>query len=242
MRVILDNRRIAALRTLCEALGVSFSNIELLHQALTHTSFANECRNMGVIHNERLEFLGDAVLDLVISEYLFREFPNLPEGELTKSRSVVVCEGTLARRAAELNIGQYLLLGKGEASSGGRERASILADSFEAIIGAVYMDGGFRETSKFVLAQLKSALDMIGRGEGAKDYKTLLQEVVQKHNDSKIAYEIIDQRGPDHNKVFEVAVLINDVRSGTGVGKSKKEAEQHAAKQALVQLNILHEK
>lgn len=239
MKVILDTRRIVALGALCEALGVSFSNIELLHQALTHTSFANECRNMGVVHNERLEFLGDAVLDLVISEYLFREFPGLPEGELTKSRSVVVCEGTLAKIAAELGIGQYLLLGKGEASSGGRERTSILADSFEAIIGAVYMDSGFQKASSFVLAQLKPALDMIGRGEGAKDYKTLLQEVVQKQNDSKIVYEIIDQRGPDHNKVFEVAVLVNDSRCGIGVGKSKKEAEQHAAKQALVQLNIL---
>jgi ribonuclease-3 len=198
--------------------------------------------NMGVIHNERLEFLGDAVLDLVISEYLFREFPGLPEGELTKSRSVVVCEGTLAKRAAELSIGQYLLLGKGEASSGGRERTSILADSFEAIIGAVYMDSGLSAVSKFILTQLKSALEMIGRGEGAKDYKTLLQEVVQKQSDSKIVYEIVAQRGPDHNKVFEVAVLINDSHCGAGVGKSKKEAEQHAAKQALSQLNILQEK
>lgn len=238
----MDKHRITALRALCDALGVRFSNIELLHQALTHTSFANECRNMGVIHNERLEFLGDAVLDLVISEYLFREFPSLPEGELTKSRSVVVCEGTLAKRAAELHIGQYLLLGKGEAGTGGRERTSILADTFEAIIGAIYMDGGFSQASKFVLAQLKAALEMIGRGEGVKDYKTLLQEVVQKHNDSKIAYEIMDQRGPDHNKVFEVAVLVNDSCCGIGVGKSKKEAEQHAAKQALVQFNILHEK
>lgn len=239
---MLDTRRIMALTTLCEALGVNFSNIELLHQALTHTSFANECRSLGAIHNERLEFLGDAVLDLVISEFLFRQFPSLPEGELTKSRSVVVCEATLARRAAELNIGSYLLLGKGEASSGGRARTSILADSFEAIIGAVYMDSGFARAGKFVLTQLKADLDLIGRGEGAKDYKTLLQEVVQKNNDSKIVYEIIDQRGPDHNKVFEVAVLVNDLRYGKGAGKSKKEAEQHAAKQALAELNILHEK
>lgn len=233
----LDRQRLSALVALCEHLGVKITNLELLHQALIHTSFANETKGAGVIHNERLEFLGDAVLDLVISEYLFRQFPNLPEGELTKARAAIVCEATIASRAAALNIGQYLLLGKGELVSGGRERISILADSFEAIIGAIYLDGGFSAASAFVLNQLHNHLALVESGDYVKDYKTLLQEVVQRNNDSRIIYEIIAERGPDHDKVFEIAVLVNSKQLGIGVGKSKKEAEQQAAKQALTKLN-----
>jgi ribonuclease-3 len=239
MSEILNKNRIDALRELSVKLKVQFTNMNLLHQALTHTSYANECKNLIILNNERLEFLGDAVLDVVVSEYLFRQFPNLPEGELTKARAVIVCEPTLARCSAKIGIGEYLLLGKGEASSGGRERTSILADSFEAIIGAIYLDSGFESSARFVLRQLQANLLLVERGEYAKDYKTLLQEVVQKNTDSKIIYEIIDESGPDHHKIFKVAVFVNGQQLGSGLGKSKKEAEQLAANQALIQLKII---
>lgn len=221
---------------LCEHLEVKISNLGLLHQALIHTSFANESKTTGLIHNERLEFLGDAVLDLVISEQLFLQFPNLPEGELTKARAAIVCEATLASRAAALEIGQYLRLGKGELVSGGRKRTSILADSFEAIIGAIYLDGGFTAAASFVLRQLSEQLALVESGDYIKDYKTLLQEVVQRNSDSRIHYEITAEHGPDHDKTFEITVLVNAKKLGTGHGKSKKEAEQLAAKQALTKL------
>jgi len=237
----LNKHRLDALRKLSVTLSVQFTNINLLHQALTHTSYANECKNSAIKHNERLEFLGDAVLDLVVSEYLFRQLANLPEGELTKARAVVVCEPTLARCSAELGIGEYLFLGKGEASSGGRERTSILADAFEAIIGAIYMDSGFENATLFVLKQLQNDLLLVKRGEYVKDYKTLLQEVVQKDTDSKISYEIIDESGPDHHKMFKVALLVNAKQLGIGLGKSKKEAEQLAANQALIKLKIIND-
>lgn len=242
MKTLLDKPRLQALAALSGVLGVEFKEISLLNQALVHTSFANENKHMGVMHNERLEFLGDAVLDLVISQFLFNRFPNLTEGELTKARAVIVCEPTLARHAARLEIGKYLLLGKGELSSGGRERISILADSFESLIGAVYLDGGFERAADFVLQQLKEELVLVEQGQYIKDYKTLLQESIQKHNDSKIVYEIVSERGPDHDKVFEVSVVVNSNTLGWGTGKSKKEAEQFAARQALIKLHIIHEK
>ncbi|BBB93226.1 MAG TPA: ribonuclease III [Methylomusa anaerophila] len=238
---IIDNSRVQALTAFCQTLGVEFYDYKLLHQALTHTSYANETKSPRVKHNERLEFLGDAVLDLIISSYLFSKCPHLPEGELTKARAQVVCEHTLAKRALELGIGDYLLLGKGEALSGGRERISILADAFEAIIGAVYLDLGFKNAAKYVLRQLGEELALVEQGDYLKDYKTWLQEVVQKSTDSKIVYEVIDEQGPDHDKSFEEAVTVNGERLGTGWGKSKKEAEQQAAKKALIKLNIISE-
>lgn len=241
MSEILNKHRLDALRKLSTKLCVQFTNMNLLHQALTHTSYANECKYSTIMHNERLEFLGDAVLDLVVSEYLFRQLANLPEGELTKARAVVVCEPTLARCSAELGIGEYLFLGKGEASSGGRERTSILADAFEAIIGAIYLDSGFETATGFVLTQLKTDLLVVERGEYVKDFKTLLQEVAQKNTDSKISYEIIEESGPDHHKMFKVAVLVNATQLGIGLGKSKKEAEQLAANQALIKLKIIND-
>lgn len=224
-----------------EKLGIDFKNWRLLHQALTHTSYANETKKSHILHNERLEFLGDAVLELVISTYLFQHFPNLPEGELTKARASVVCEATLARRAATLNVGTYLLFGKGELATGGRERASILADAFEAIIGAIYLDHGIESATHFILAQLYDDLLSIETGKHIQDYKTLLQEVVQKNNENKINYDLLSESGPDHNKVFHISVLINQEPYGLGYGKSKKEAEQHAAKQALAKMNKLNE-
>lgn len=233
----LNKDRQLALMEAAKNLGVVFNNWNLLHQALTHTSYANEAKKLHILHNERLEFLGDAVLELVISTYLFQHFTNLPEGELTKARASIVCEGTLARRAALLNVGSYLLFGKGELATGGRERASILADAFEAIIGAIYLDHGIEHASNFILKQLNDDLLSIKDGKYIQDYKTLLQEVVQKNNDNKISYEIISESGPDHNKVFHIAVLINQEQFGTGLGKSKKEAEQNSAKEALRKLN-----
>lgn len=241
MKNTVEAARVKQLSLLCNIINASFKDMSLLHQALTHTSFANESKQHGIIHNERLEFLGDAVLDLVIGEHLFRRFPGLPEGDLTKARAMVVCEPTLAQRALELGIGDYLLLGKGEAASGGRERISILADAFEAIIGAIYLDSGFAGAVKFVLVQLEKDLALIERGDYLKDYKTSLQEVVQKNSDSRITYEIVNERGPDHDKMFDAIVLVNDAQMGCGSGRSKKEAEQRAAKLALIKLAVITE-
>lgn len=238
MEITLNKKRNAALDIFSHSLGISVQNVAYLHQALTHTSYANENRSSGSLDNERLEFLGDAILDLVISEFLFHSFPNYPEGELTKARAAIVCEETLAKRAAELQIGAYMLLGKGEATSGGRERVSILADAFEAVIGSIYLDGGFESAKKFILRQLQSELQLVKRGEYTKDYKTLLQEIIQRNSEDKIIYEIVGEKGPDHDKTFEVIARVKSQLLGTGSGKSKKEAEQFAAKQALLQINI----
>ncbi len=217
-------------------LQVSFSNLVLLHQALTHTSYANEARHQKVVHNERLEFLGDAVLELATSTYLFTNFPKLPEGEMTKARASVVCETTLSQRAAVLRLGDYLLLGHGELATGGRTRPSILADAFEAVIGAIYMDQGWEIASSYVLHQLQSDLRMVETGHNLQDYKTILQEFVQKHFEQAVCYELLSETGPDHAKHFEFAVNIDGKVCGTGSGRSKKEAEQHAAHEALCRL------
>lgn len=233
----LNEERKDELNTFSHTLGITFFDISFLHQALTHTSYANEVKKLHVIHNERLEFLGDAVLELIVSSYLYCNFPNLPEGELTKARASVVCEATLAKRAHLLDVGKHLLFGKGELATGGRNRASILADAFEAIIGAIYLDQGIDNATSFVLGQLKDDLDIVKKGKYVQDYKTLLQEVVQKNSDSKIHYELISESGPDHDKLFHIAVFINQHQSGSGFGKSKKEAEQCAAKEALLKIN-----
>lgn len=236
MGVNIDKKRFETLCKLSSILGIQFKQLFLLHQALVHTSYANEGKACSSTHNERLEFLGDAVLDLIISQYLFSHFPNLPEGELTKARAAIVCEASLARASVQLGIGQFLLLGKGELSTGGRERSSILADAFEAIIGAIYIDSGYDVVAAFVVKTFAQELQSIEKGEYVKDFKTLLQEAIQKVADSKITYEVMSESGPDHNKIFEIVAKINGVKFGTGTGKSKKEAEQSAAQQALLQL------
>jgi ribonuclease-3 len=218
-------------------LGLRIADPALLRQALIHTSYANERKCGHLDHNQRLEFLGDAVLDLVVSEHLFRRFPGLPEGELTKARASIVCEATLARRAKELGIGRHLLLGRGEAASGGRERDSILADAFEAIIGAVYIDGGFAAASACVHNMLAGELETLAGGEFGRDHKTLLQEIAQRGGEGRISYEVTGESGPDHSKTFTVDVSVNDVILGTGSGRSKKEAEQNAARLAVEKLN-----
>ncbi len=237
MTMKLSASREQALLKLAERLDVSFSNLLLLHEALTHTSYANEARNKNIVHNERLEFLGDAVLELATSTYLFQHFPGLPEGEMTKARASVVCEATLSKRAALLHLGDYLLLGHGELVTGGRQRPSILADAFESVIGAIYLDCGWQTASDYILKQLHDDLLTIETGQNLQDYKTILQEVVQKHADQHISYELLAAVGPDHDKLFEFAVKINDQVYGTGKGRNKKEAEQHAAHEALLKLN-----
>ena len=233
----MNQQRIKQISALTQQMQVVFHDSALLHQALVHTSFANESKANQVQHNQRLEFLGDAVLDLVIGEYLFRQFPRLPEGELTKARARIVCEPTLANCAAKIDLGSYLLLGKGEAATGGRRRVSILADAFEAVIGALYIDSGYEAASRFILHYLEDELSLVRQGEYVNDYKTLLQEIVQRDGEQRILYEVLEESGPDHDKSFLVALYLNNKQWGTGQGKSKKEAEQCAARQAIDKLN-----
>ncbi len=225
-----------ALKELVESLDIPFADIPTLDRAFTHTSYANENKRFGVQHNERLEFLGDAVLDLIIGEYLFRTYPSMSEGELTKLKASVVCETSLAECSQSLNFGRYLLLGKGEDLTGGRTRPSILADTFEAVLGAIYLGTSYKVASSYALAYLKPYLEKATMGEIGTDFKTLLQEWVQKDGDAHISYILISESGPDHDKSFLMDVQIDGQSVGEGQGKTKKEAEQHAAKMALATL------
>lgn len=212
-------------------LNYKFKDIDLLKNALIHSSYANEIR--GNTHsNERLEFLGDSVLSIIVSEHIYNKFPNMPEGELTRMRASLVCEKSLYSFSRELGIGEYLKLGKGEEKNGGRERESILADAFEAVLAAIYLDGGMTAAKKHimntVLRDLKHHDD-----DSFKDYKTTLQEIIQRNPEECVSYILIDESGPDHNKLFTVEVHLNSNVIGKGSGKSKKQAEQMAARQAL---------
>ena len=220
------------LLALAQRLGVTFHDIGLLHTALVHTSYANEAQGR-VAHNERLEFLGDAVLELASSTYLYTHFPRLPEGELTKTRASIVCSAALAKIAARLGLGEYLLLGHGEEMSGGRARTTNLEDAFEAVLGAIYLDQGWEAARDYALRQLAPEFDQVRHGENLQDYKTLLQELVQKTPGSTIAYELLEATGPDHAKHYRYAVVIDGKTCGEGEGSSKKEAEQQAAQRAL---------
>ena len=214
-----------------ERLGYKFKNINLLKNSLTHSSYANEVRG-GFSSNERLEFLGDSVLSVIVSDYIYKHYPNMPEGELTKLRASLVCEKSLCSFSRELHLGEFLMLGKGEEKGGGRERDSILADAFEAVLAAMYLDGGMEVARKhvlrFVLPELNHTDD-----EVFKDYKTALQEIIQRNPEEEVTYILTDESGPDHDKLFTVEVHLNSNVIGTGSGKSKKQAEQSAAKQAL---------
>ncbi len=219
-----------------------FNDIGLLKQAMTHSSYANEHKMRIVENNERLEFLGDAILNLVVSQYLYKKYPNHPEGELTKIRAKVVCESSLAYAATKIQVGKYLLLGKGEEATGGRNRESILADAAEAIVGAIYMDSDFETTNSILLSNFE--LDIVyavAKGDLFIDYKTELQEVIQKNVKSSLEYVVIKEEGPDHDKRFYMNVVVNDETIGTGRGRNKKEAEQMAAKEALIRLGVFHE-
>ena len=223
-------------------IGYKFNNIKVLEESLTHSSYSNEDKAYNKVNNERLEFLGDAVLSISVSRYIFDEFPDYPEGDLTKLRAQVVCEDTLSLVAANLNLGKYLLLGKGEESSGGRERKSILADAVEAVIAAIYLDGGYKQAEKFVLNNLTEYIKLAVKGKIITDFKSYLQEYYQSKSQScKIRYVVTKEEGPDHDKVFHVNVMVNKNVAGKGVGKNKKIAEQNAAKDALIQEGCLNE-
>ena len=221
---------------LASVLDVNFNDITLLNQALTHTSYANEAKEH-IMHNERLEFLGDAVLELASSTYLFKHFNQMPEGEMTKARASIVCETSLAKLANQLDVGRYLLLGKGERLTGGQKRPSILADAFESIIGAIYLDQGWQTAYDYVVDKLYEEFVAVKNGYNLKDYKTILQEVVQSKG-HHIEYKLISEQGPDHAKVFEFAVEVQGKIKGLGSGTTKKEAEQHAAYEALKRYGV----
>ncbi|MDQ7791102.1 MAG: ribonuclease III [Clostridia bacterium] len=217
------------------SIGVFWSRPELLREALTHSSYSFE--NPGCRNNQRLEFLGDAVLEIVISEHLFALLPNSSEGELTKLRAVAVCEPSLAYVARKINLGRYLRMGRGEELSGGRERPSVLADAFEALLGAMYLDRELEPTRAFIQSMLRETVQNAMDGRVEPDYKTRLQELLQKSSPDPLKYVIIREDGPDHCKTFCSAVLYRGLVLGTGWGRTKKEAEQAAAKQALVESN-----
>lgn len=238
-QVQIDACRRKVLEQLAAKLHVPIHNAELLDRALTHRSYANENRHRQIQHNERLEFLGDAILDLVAGEYLFLNFPNMTEGELTKARASVVCETTLAICSGHIGLGEYVQLGKGEESSGGRTRHSILADTFEALIGAIYIDSGYESAKQFVIHYLSPYLDKVRKGTYGQDYKTLFQEKVQRGGEKHIHYSLVRDEGPDHDKTFYMQLSLNGEILGQGSGKSKKEAEQKAAYEALRKLNLL---
>ena len=216
-----------------DKIGYRFQNTELLKQALTHSSFANEQKINKLKDYERLEFLGDAVLELVSSEFLFRENPQMPEGQLTKLRASMVCEPALAYCAKDIDLGSYILLGRGEEYTGGRYRSSITSDVMEAIIGAIFLDGGIENAKKhiyrFILSDLENKILFL-------DSKTILQEEIQKKKDAQLRYELIGESGPDHNKQFTVDAYLNDVLIGSGTGRTKKAAEQQAAYEALLKM------
>ena len=222
------------MKRLEEILGYTFTDKSLLENALTHSSYANENRSGRAVSNERLEFLGDSVLGMITAEYLYRTHPDLPEGELTRTRAALVCEGSLHEVAKVWGLGQHLRLGRGEEGGGGRERASILADAVEAVLAAMYLDGGIGTVRKTIH---KFILSGESRAESAnRDYKTALQEWVQRENGQVLAYRLSGESGPDHAKTFEVEVTLNGDVIGRGQGRSKKEAEQHAARAGLEKL------
>ena len=218
-------------------IGYRFKNRSLLKTALTHSSYSNESHEAPECY-ERLEFLGDAILGVVTAEFLYRHEPKLPEGRMTRLRAELVCETSLHRVAQSLSLGRYMLLGRGEERSGGRERVSILADMVESIIAAIYLDSGMEEAKKFVLDKILKDAE-ISETHKSADYKTELQELVQRDGDShRIAYELISESGPDHNKRFTFCVKIDGAAVGEGMGRTKKEAEQLAAQKALETVKV----
>ena len=222
-------------KILKEKFDISFKNEALLVEAMTHSSYANEHKEMKGIYNERIEFLGDAVLELTISDWLFRQFPHFQEGQLTKLRAQIVCEDSLSLLAKECSLNEYLLLGKGETLSGGREKPAILCDVFEAFIGALYLDKGVNEIQRFlnlvVIPKIKN-----GRYELITDFKTDLQEYLQQNGPVHIRYELVKEEGPSHDKTFTVQLIVDGKKYKTASGKTKKAAEQMAAKLTMEEL------
>lgn len=219
------------MKELQEAIGYSFHNPELLTEAMTHSSYAHE-QHKGMKYNERLEFLGDAVLSIVVSDYIYKHCPELPEGELTKLRASLVCEKSLFDFAKQIDLGSYLRLSNGERRNGGAKRPSIVSDAFEALIAAIYLDGGMEAARKHILRFVIPEIEQ-HKNRSFKDYKTALQEIIQKNPGEKLEYRLVGSSGPDHDKHFKVEVCLNSNVIGKGGGRSKKEAEQQAAREAL---------
>ena len=222
------------MKTLETKLGYQFQNPKLLDHALTHSSYANEHHLGSISSNERLEFLGDSVLGMIVADHLYRTFPDLPEGDLTRIRANLVCEGSLVLVAKEWDLGRYLKLGKGENACGGRSRPSILADAVEAVLAAVFLDGGLAHDRDIIQRFLLDRMEQVNRA--SRDHKTYLQELVQRKSGQVLSYELIGESGPDHNKTFQMQVLLNGQPIGQGTGHSKKEAEQAAANAAIERL------
>lgn len=218
-----------------DAVGYRFADAEKLTLALTHSSYSNEMKSRDIIMecNERLEFLGDSVLSYITSGYLYSEFPDLPEGDLSRIRAGAVCEKTLYRLADAIGLGNYLMLGHGEEHTNGRKRPSILADAFEALLAAIYLDGGIEPVKEFLLPRITAEINGIIKAGNDRDYKTSLQQVVQKEHGDILEYVTVGERGPAHMKVFTVEARLNGNVIGTGNGRSKRAAEQNAAREAL---------
>ena len=221
------------LEILQKNIDYQFKNIELLKNALTHTSYAYEHNTKS---NEKLEFLGDSILEFISSDYIYKNYPKLKEGEMTKVRATVVCESSLYKIAKKHNFGDFLYTGKSEKVSKGNQKPAILADSVEAIIAGLYLDGGLESAKKFIIENLKDEIEIATKHVGIKDYKTVLQEKLQENGNIKIEYKIIKETGPDHDKTFEAEVLVEGKKIATGIGKNKKHAEMEAARKALKQI------
>ena len=238
--MILKKEKDLMLKDLENKLDYKFKNRDILQEALTHPSFQNIKLNNKTTNNQRLEFLGDAVLDLIVTEHLYRKLISFSEGKLTKIKSIIVSKDTLAKWAIHLSLGKYILLGKGEDLTGGRKKLSILADCFEALLGAMYLDSGIIKTKKIILSLIKEEIELIIKGKYEEDFKTLLQEISQKKMKCLPEYRLIKEKGPDHKKIFCIEVRLKKVTYGTGDGENKKEAEQDAAKDALKKLKVIN--
>lgn len=236
----MENNRRRSLEELEKKLKIKFNNLDLLDTALTHSSFSNEATKE-IQHNERLEFLGDSVVNFITTEILFKELKKVPEGDLTKYRASLICEASFAKAGRMLELPKYILLGKGEEINGGRERDSLIADAFEAFCGALYLDNGFSYTRDFILKSFKEYFLNSIKLSVNLDYKTILQEEFYKLFKDRIYYRLVRDEGPDHDKTFYYEVYSNDKVLGKGSGKSKKDAEHNAAKDALEKLGIINE-
>ena len=238
--MILKKEKVLVLNNLEKKLNYKFKNRTLLKEALTHPSFQKKSLIRKTTNNQRLEFLGDSVLDIIVTEYLYRKLSSFSEGKLTKIRSVMVSKDILAKWANHLSLGKYIILGKGEDSTGGRKKLSILADCFEALLGAIYLDSGLQKAKKIISSFIKEEMELIIKGKHGDDYKTLLQEISQKKMKCLPKYFLIKEKGPDHKKTFCIKVKLKEKTYGTGSGENKKEAEQDAAREALKKLKVIN--
>lgn len=234
---VLEKEREKLLKRFLNSIEITFGNLNLLNQAFFHSSYINECQDR-ICDNEKLEFLGDSVLSLVTVEFLYLKYQNKSEGELSRLKSLLVSANTLCEFAHQIHLSEYLLLGKGETKSGGQQRPSLLADTFEAVLGALYLDSGIDTVREFIIPLLDEYIDKIERCEHSKDYKTALQLYVQQKYKSVPIYKTVKESGPDHAKTFYIHVFVNDTLCGTGKGQNKKNAQQEAAKDAIVRLGF----